>query len=309
MIRSLLVPLDGSAFAEHALPLALAIARRAGAEVHLVRVYEPIAYVYPNGFAVPEVDNSLLQEARAYLDTVAGRVAQATGMPVRTEVLEGDIAIGLEKRAAGHADLVVMTTHGRGALGQFWLGSVAGELVRHLPMPVLLARPGDGLPDLIHEPPFRRILIPLDGTPLAEQIIEPAVALGALCAATYTLVQVVKPLLPVYDGLAGDTLAETVRAVQERTEAFQRQQVEAAERYLTGVAGRLRDRGLAVETRVVVAEHRAAGVFEVAREVSADLIALATHGRRTLARLVLGSVADKVIRGGPCPVLVLRPRL
>ena len=73
-------------------------------------------------------------------------------------------------------------------------------------------------------------------------------------------------------------------------------------------ADRLRGRGLHVQTRVAEAETPAPAILDAAKEVGADLIALATHGRRGIKRLLLGSVADKVVRGGGLPVLLLRPR-
>ena len=88
------------------------------------------------------------------------------------------------------AGLVVMTTHGRGAVSRFWLGSVADKLVRQLPMPVLLVRPHEPAPDFAHPPIFRRALIPLDGSTLAEQILPHALGLGGLTQAEFTLFQV-----------------------------------------------------------------------------------------------------------------------
>ena len=73
-----------------------------------------------------------------------------------------------------------MATHGRGALGRFWLGSVADEMLRHVNVPLLLVRPDEEAVDLAHEPALGRVVVALDGTPLAEQILEPAVALAAL---------------------------------------------------------------------------------------------------------------------------------
>jgi nucleotide-binding universal stress UspA family protein len=89
---------------------------------------------------------------------------------------------------------VAMSTHGRGPLSRFWLGSVADALMRRLPVPLLLVRPQEGAPDLSEEPPLRRILIPLDGSALAEEVLAPALALGGLVGAEYTLLWVVRPL-------------------------------------------------------------------------------------------------------------------
>jgi nucleotide-binding universal stress UspA family protein len=200
-----------------------------------------------------------------------------------------------------------LSTHGRGALGRFWLGSVADELVRRLSMPVLLVRPGEGQADLGNTPTFRRILLPLDGTPLAEKMIEPAVALGEMMDASFTLVRVIAPythLAYVHENMRLEKVSESilreVRAVESRLWSD-------ARTYLDGVAAGLRSRGLRVETHVMADDQPAVGILREAENFGADLIALETHGRRGLSRVLMGSVADKVIRGGGVPVLLHRP--
>src|SRR5262245_33674339 len=125
MYRTLLVPLDGSPFAEHALPLAVGIARRAGAALRLVTVSTPLAEAYTEGlyFSTLELQNEIAARQKTYLDEVVGRLAP-TGLSVTAEVLEGEVAETLWCHAGDvDADLVVLATHGRGPLGRFWLGS------------------------------------------------------------------------------------------------------------------------------------------------------------------------------------------
>jgi nucleotide-binding universal stress UspA family protein len=175
-------------------------------------------------------------------------------------------------------------------------------------MPVLLLRPGDGQPELGRDPVFKNVLLPLDGTPLAEQILEPAACLAGLCGAQLTLVRIIKPAVRL-SYLPEDSTIEglTRTSVLEELHQHQQQVEEQARAYLDGIVARLRQRGLRVEERVVVAEQPAAGILREAQTRGADLIALETHGRRGLKRLLLGSVADKVIRGSSVPVLVHRP--
>ncbi|HXG08223.1 MAG TPA: universal stress protein [Gemmataceae bacterium] len=303
MYRSLLVPLDGSTFGEQALPLALSIAHRAKAVLRLAHVHVPLAAMYVEG--VPFLDNDLESEAkeheRAYLDAVVKRLASDPAVSLTSTLLEGPIANALlEYAAAVGVDLLIMTTHGRGPLSRFWLGSVADQLVRQAPMPILLVRPREGSPELPGGPCFRHILIPLDGSPLAEQAIEPAVALGSLFEVGYTLLRVVNPLQTVGHDPAGFAISGFDPLVQKRL------QVEA-EDYLERIAERLRPRATRVLTRVIVGAQPAAAILDAAREQGADLIALATHGRGGLRRLLLGSIADKVLRGATTPVLVRRP--
>jgi nucleotide-binding universal stress UspA family protein len=310
MYRSILVPLDGAPFGEHALPLALSIARRAGASLQLVHVAVPLAVAYAETVPVPDagLEKQLQAHHQAYLTRIAGQLERVSPVPVTTAVLGGEIAAALRGHAAATgADLVVMTTHGRGPLRRLWLGSVADELVRDLPVPLLLVRPHGAEPDWAHEPVLRHVLLPLDGTALAEGMLEPGVALGTLMGAEYTLLRAVKPALPVGYPLGDAGLGEGTRVLIEQIEALHQKLCREARAYLDGVAQQLRAQGLRVHCRVVVEEQPGAAIVDAGRPPDADLIALATHGRRGLSRLMLGSVADKVIRGAAVPVLVQRP--
>lgn len=310
MYTSLLVPLDGSVFAEHALPLALSIARRAGASLTLLHVHAPLAMVYADGATAFDetLDLQLKEQKQAYLESTARRLRDSSSLTVHSELLEGVTADAIRATVTSMSiDLVVMTTHGRGPLGRFWLGSVADELVRHLPVPLLLLRPGEDAPDYRQEPVLKRVLLPLDGSALAEQMIEPAVALGSLMEAQYTLLRVIKPVLPPAYKLQGASLTELADSVLKQIETIQDSLHREAQEYLERVAAPLRDRSLQVQTRIAVEQQPGIAILHEARSSAIDLIALETHGRRGLSRLVLGSVADKVIRGASGPVLVHRP--
>jgi nucleotide-binding universal stress UspA family protein len=201
-----------------------------------------------------------------------------------------------------------MTTHGRGPLARLWLGSVADALVRDLPLPLLLVHPAEGLVDLAHEPPLKHLLLPLDGEPLAEQMIEPAVALGTLTDADYTLLRVIKPVVPfAYPFAEGHTVGQVAQSMIDQLQRLQGEVRKEAADYLERVAAGLRARSLRVQTRVAVEAQPAVAILHEAKPPAVDVVALETHGRRGLKRLFLGSVADKVIRGSAVPVLVQRP--
>jgi len=298
MYRSLLVPLDGFPFAEHALPLALRVARAAGAALRLVRVADTPAVYYAGAPYDGELESVVRARQQAYLDEIVQFLRKLSPVPVSSALLEGPVVGKLCAQAGdGETDLVVMATHGRGPLGRFWLGSVADELVGRLPVPVLLVRPGDGEVDLAHEPELGPVLVPLDGSTLAEEILAPAGELARLLGVNLTLLRVVKP---VPAGAVPDdpALGQEARALLNRTRE--------ASAYLLRMAERLRAEGLRVATRVTVQEHPAAAILNEAEATDAGLIALTTHGRRGLVRVVMGSVADKVVRGATIPVLVHR---
>src|SRR5262249_16119135 len=141
MYHSVLVPLDGSRFGEQALPLALSIAQRANISVDLVTVHVPLAGMFAETAAGFEstLNPRILEQQRAYLDGVSDRVRAVSTAHVRSVLLDGTVAETIRAHAqTTKADLIVMTTQGRGPLSRFWLGSVADRLVRRSPIPVLL---------------------------------------------------------------------------------------------------------------------------------------------------------------------------
>jgi nucleotide-binding universal stress UspA family protein len=304
MFHSILVPLDGSSFAEHALPFALSIAQRADVPLFLVHVHVPLAPMYAEVAAGLEstMEPRMREREKAYLESAVKRVSATGRLQVIPVLIDGPAAEAIREHAkATGADLIVMATHGRGPLSRFWLGSVADQLVRRSSVPILLVHPGEGVPDLASNPVPSKCLIPLDGSKLAEQILEPATALGRVMGADYTLLRVVEPAMSIgYDPVTygGWEAIDERRVTREREEA---------QIYLNRVAERFRKQSLGVQTRVLTSHSPAVAILDEATTGGMSLIALQTHGRRGLARVLLGSVADKVVRGATTPVLILHP--
>lgn len=259
----------------------------------------------------PPAHPGLPRNEQTALDLAAWRVRQAVAGNIRqphndrtvlTSLVEGPVAPTLAEHAVGvGADLLVMTTHGRGAVSRFWLGSVTDELLRRSTVPVLVVRPTDSKPadsDLVEEAPIRRIIVPLDGSELAEVTLRPAAALARLFGATIELFHAVPTLSAV--------LAEgNVLTQPDPTTAFLDEMTRQGQGILNKTAKRLAAEGLKVMTTVVLAEGVAAAILEQTK--AGDMIALATHARPPAVRWFLGSVADKLIRGADVPVLVVRP--
>jgi nucleotide-binding universal stress UspA family protein len=301
MYRSTLVPLDGSTFGEHALPLAVSLAHRSGATLQLVHVHTPYLLLDSRFLYDKEVDRHLREQGQSYLEDVVQRLRAATTVRVGYVFREGLVADAiLEELTTNAADLVVMTTHGHGPLSRFWLGSVADELLRRSTVPVLFLRPQEISPGSQPESALRHVVIPLDGSALAEQVLEPAVALGRLLKADFTLLRVVKPVLfPGHDPTALENPPPELPATE---------QIQAEARaYLESVAKRLRAQSLEVQTRVLVDMQPAVAILGQSLELAESVLTVATHGCGGLPRAVLGSVADKVVRGATAPVLVYRP--
>jgi nucleotide-binding universal stress UspA family protein len=233
---------------------------------------------------------------------------QRAAVAVVTDVLHGDIGPTLcGEIDKPETDLVVMATHGRGAFERFWLGSTTDDVIRHSSKPVLLVRPEEGPVDLGAEPRFSPALVSLDGTAFAETVLDHAVKLVGLSPAAEII------LMRAIQGVAPTSAAPDVEEARREADNIRRQVHDLqshlrqeAQEYLEGVAGRLRPRGLNVRTHVVIGDQPAQAILEEARSSGAALIALETHGRAGLTRLLIGSVADKVIRAATVPVLVHR---
>lgn len=294
-MRRVIVPLDGSGFAEAALPAALALTPEPGDRLDFVLVQE----VGP-AFAIDAWLEAYPEAAQRYLGEVAARL-DAGERTIETTVLTGRPAAELETRARKTgADLIVMATHGRGPVSRFWLGSVADELIRHSHIPVLLIRPSDSEEE--GESTFtlpRRVLIPLDGSERAEAAFDALRTLPLEPEASYTLLRVVR----YPDELVSAYMPSTIQLNQEVVEEGRRE----AEAYMDRVSRRLQNGGRQVETQVLVESRPAASILAFADDNECDLIALATHGRGGVPRAVMGSVTDKIVRGTRLPILVVRP--
>jgi nucleotide-binding universal stress UspA family protein len=300
--RSVLVPLDGSPVAEQAIPLALEVARLARSTVRLVLVHRSLAppFYEESAQVYFSIDLAMRKTEREYLRRLAAQLRERSGRRISSVTLEGSTEHALVQYVQDiRADLVVMTTHGRGGVRGAWLGSVADHLIRRLEVPVIVTRAREETKPLATPPKIREILVPLDGSALAEAALAPATAVAELFNAELVLVQVVPPssagtLLPVTFAAGYD--AEIV--------ALQRKK---AQEYLAGLSELLQERGSRVKTTVAVGHNVGETLINLAHPERIDLVAIATHGRGGIQRLMLGSVADKLIRAAGPPVLVVRP--
>jgi nucleotide-binding universal stress UspA family protein len=195
------------------------------------------------------------------------------------------------------ADLVIMTTHGRGGVRRAWLGSVTDQMIRTSEIPILVIRPTE---KGVAKPPaeLTEILVALDGSPLAEAALEPATALALLWDAEISLVQVVRPVI-----LTGPHLIFP-SGYSDQVTAIRR---EFARDYIRDVAERLRESGVKANGVAVVGGAVPETLIDLGAPERIGLMVVATHGRGGTKRLILGSVADKLVRGAKVPVLVVRP--
>jgi nucleotide-binding universal stress UspA family protein len=296
MIRTILVALDGSRLAEQVLPVVSALAPRLAADV------VPLAAIAPqDGWTDGPVAREWEQEeqgaAEAYLKSVQQQLGKA-GVKVRGVRVEWGhphVVISAIADEEG-ADVIAMTTHGRSGFARWVTGSVADKVLRTSRKPVLLVHSREETQEpAIGDVSVKRILVPLDGSPLGESVLPFVEDLTTRSNASLLLLNVVVPTPEL-----SATFLPYSKSILEELQAD-------AKKYVEAVGKRVRTAGVSVETSVVIG-HAAEAILDTANRRSADLIALSTHGRSGAARWILGSVADTVIRhaDGPCLVIPAR---
>jgi nucleotide-binding universal stress UspA family protein len=300
MRDGIMVPLDGSRFAEAALPAAIYLSRRENRPLLLVTVWQPVLPLYDTAKA-REREGERRGERYMYMANIARRVEEASGRAVSVEYLDGRAGDVLPRLPGPKGiSLVVMATHARGPLMRASLGSVADEMVRKSTAPVLLVQPDEADTEISLESggAFQRILVPLDGSDVAEKALQKWV-LGGMGPVELTLLRVIDFPLPFVAGDASVAIPvdpEVVRAEKAEAQA-----------YLDEVAERLSSWNCRVSTRVLEEASPWTGIVRFAESHRFDLIAMATHGRGGAARVLLGSVADRVVRSTNVPVLMFHP--
>lgn len=299
MFKHLLVPLDGSRLAEAALPAAASLSKALDARVTLFHVIEQDAPQTIHG----ERHLSDPAEASAYLDEVAAR-AFPTGTRVQqhvhmTEV--GDVARSIVEHTDELApDLIVICTHGKGALRTRLLGSIAQQVIALGETPVLLIQPGTV--DLTATFECGRVLVPLDGHPDHEQGLAVAADLAQACAADLHLLMVV----PTVGTLSGEPGA-SARFLPTATSVGLDMSVENAQAHLHQVAIELQ--ALDLDVTIEVRRGDPASVIgRTAQRIQADLVVMGTHGKRGIDAFWSGSVAAHVINQSRVPLLLVPVR-
>lgn len=309
MIRRIVVTLDGSPFGDWAINYAMAIGRRAGATIELLHVHVPhhidgnlftvTPYMYEGVLDVDaKLDHDVLGRELELLRERALQLSADSGLEVTARLVTGQVESAVEQEAEKfHADLIVMATHARSGFARVRLGSVADAVVRQATVPVLLIKPPEGFSETLPVPEFRTVLVALDGSPFSEQILEPAAHVARLFEAAVALVHVEVP--------HGE---RTILGMQAGKAAIGTMQ-QVSKHYLQNLVATHGHLFEQPQLRAVVATYPGTAILEAARECGAGLIAMATHGRRGLTRLILGSTANEVLVNSHVPVLLHRPVL
>lgn len=284
MSKKFLVPLDGSKLAEQALPWAELLAEATGSKLELLSCYEPPASVYmlPDFAAPPPVyfdQASQHKEMEQYLHKTRASLPQGLAT---IKQCEGDAGMAiLDRASSGEIEAIVMASHGRGGLGRWLLGSVATKIVRGSKIPVLVVNASTKVPP---HPKVERILVPLDGSQLAEIGLEHALEIARAVGAEIRLYQGV-PHTPI----GNPTLDAAVDF-----------EVVNAQEYLDKVKSRYPEARLSTKVKVA---GPTLGIVEESEDC--DLVVMSSHGRSGFRRWLLGSIAENVLQAIHKPLLIV----
>jgi nucleotide-binding universal stress UspA family protein len=301
MYKVIMVPTDGSGFDREAIRVALRIAERSDARVRLVRVLATGSFFgtspgAENMAVAPDVVRSERDRALSELYSLAAECRATSKADISIDLHAGpvnDVLQGYARR--NDVDLIVISTHGRSGLSRLSLGSVTDSLIRHTTIPVLVVKPSASYLNPQVGEVFRRIVVPLDGSSLAEQILPRVLTLANLEEAEITLLNVLVPQSYSQKEIAAPNLP------------WWDKDISIAQSYLFRIAGNLRRAGVPVTTDIVISENIASAIGDFASREKADLIAIATHGRGGLNRMLRGSVADAVMHSTRMSMLVFKP--
>jgi nucleotide-binding universal stress UspA family protein len=289
MYKNILVPLDGSILSEGVLPYVRSMARAIHVPVELLRVNDPVQATVQVG---------------EYLEKIAASFSGITDVKCTVEL--GNPADMIVDRAAAQPDtLIAMATHGYSGAQRWLLGSVAEKVLHAAANPLLLVRPAGG--DTSGEARWKTVLVPLDGSELAEKVLPTITDLTACLKLETILVHV---LVRVYFGSPDAFLPMFGANIPNQNELWAQASSEASH-YLTEKVKQLRAQGLPDVSSVLIegsAEGPAAAIIDLARKTSDNLVIMSTHGRSGIGRWLLGSVTERVVRHSNDPVLVIRPQ-
>jgi nucleotide-binding universal stress UspA family protein len=299
MFKRILVPLDGSELAERALNPAMAIAEMMASDVVLLCVpeFEKVVLGEPAVYGRDVKDNSYnhlsYRQAEEYLNHIC-QSRRLPGVTMRPELIDSEDVAGaiVDTAAVQNIDLIVMSTHGYTGFTRWVLGSITERVSRHAHCPVLVVRQGG---------PTQRLLVPLDGSELAEQALEPALALTQALNGQLFLLRVES--WTEVDPATAHQLNRVERGLGERLYASFEDEAEA---YLETVVSKWGVPKIAIR-RAVTTGQAAPEIIQFAQDRQIDLIVMATHGRSGLSRWVYGSVTEKVLRGSERNLLIVRP--
>jgi len=302
MHKVIMAPTEGSDNERAAISVAVKLAQRFDADLRLVRVETAplVIETVPRPPVLAITEQTLREERLARLRKLEalGTECRALGdIRVITALEDGPVAPALRDHAKKfNVDLIVMSSHSRGGVKRITLGSVTDYLIRHTNIPVLVVKPPVSVIGASPEQTFGRIVVPLDGSVLAEQILPEVAAFASRLNSTVSLLQVLTPL------------TYSQKQIMQPGLPWWDTDIATADGYLTRAASYLTEGGLTVSKDVVLSDDIATAILDYSARTKADLIAIATSGSGGMSRFVFGTVADEVTRKSPTSLLVFQPK-
>lgn len=296
MLEHLLIPLDGSSLAECVLPHGLAMARALGARATLLQVVEQAERAGRTRAIDPLEWHYSEAQAGAYLQDVAERLRLA-GASAAQVLLQGDPAERVIDHAqAEHVDLILLSSHGRSGLSGWNVSSVVQKILARARVSILLVPAYHPVTAEVAALRYERILVPLDGSQRAECVLPLVGALAPQHDSQVLLAHVVRrPEMP--------RRAPPSREDQELANALTERNRLEASRYLEELRARL---SLPAEVRLLVEDHVAATLQQLALEEKVDLVLLSAHGYSGGTRWPYGSLPTSFIMYGNTPLLIVQ---
>jgi nucleotide-binding universal stress UspA family protein len=288
-LRKILCPVDFFPGSLQAFDYALKLAKNYDASVIALHVIEPVLpTVYEPAFNVPDLTNELQKESKRLMKELESKAAKAR-VPLTTGVRLGDISAEIRKAIEKtKADLVVVGTHGSKGFERWLLGSVTEKLMRHCPVPLLVigGRRKANLPP----PEIDSILVTTDFSDGTPDALKYAYSLAQESQAKIDLLHVVDELV----------LVEAPSDVRESVNDDLRKRLD---RLVPATAKPW------CETKTTVASGKPYQmILKTAKKDKVGLIVMNIHGKGVLDRVLLGSTAERVVRGAECPVLLIPPK-
>ncbi len=307
----IIVPLDGSNESEQALPYVNSLATRLSIPVRLLHSVEPDSPAITQSLYSTRrwIEPASVREAKAieYLNSTAAGL-RGTGLDVDTTIPHRDPVGGIVEEAGKEPSaLVAMASHGRSGLARWWMGSVADKVLHLADNPLLIIRVQEQASALPSAAP-QGLIVPLDGSELAELALPHAVYLASALGLPVKLLQVTPAEAEYYSYMASGpglvpTSLPSSPSILEMVEFAARE----SRGYLADVKDRLASQGIASVETVVTQGAPADSIVDSASSEEGTVVVMTTHGRSGVGRMLLGSVAERVVRQSGCPVLLIRP--
>jgi len=299
MFDPVLVPLDGSLLAECALPHAVAIARAFNAKVVLLRVLDRNQ---ANGKAqLLDLVNWQINKtgAKLYMEKTAARLEKA-GLRVEAEVLEGLVAESITEFSQSRGmKLIILSSHGHSGLSQWGISSVTQKIIFSAPTSVLIIRAHQPQSGELIEGQYKRIMLPLDGSRRAENVLPMVTLLARFHQSWIHIVHVVKtPEMARQLPLAREDV--------ELSNRFVTRNREEAIRYLDQVRLHSPMDGIAVQTHLLTSDNAAAALHELAEKEGVDMVALSAHGYSGYNQWPYGGMVNNFVLYSKVPLLIVQ---